>query len=144
MKERELSQKDTRTKVEKLMSSIKTMFLATNGSHGHPNLRAMMPVKIEGTDTVWFITALESSKIIELVKNNKAAIYGFSPNTMAEFRLWGNVSILDDHASRKYIWSDDLKKYFPAGVDDPAMRVLRFDVVSGLYAKDNKSGLFSN
>ncbi len=144
MKERELSPKDARAKVEKLMSNVGTMFFATNGSHGHPNVRAMMPVRLDGTETVWFTTSLESSKLIELVKDNKAAIYGYAPNTMAEFRLWGNVTILDDHESRRHIWTDELKKHFPGGADDPSMRVLRFDVVSGLYYKDGKSGLFSN
>ena len=144
MKERELSSKETRAKIEKLMSNVGTMFFATNGSHGHPNVRAMMPIRIDGTDTVWFATSLESSKLIELVKDSKAAVYGYSPNTMAEFRLWGNVAILDDYESRKRVWSDELKKYYPGGVDDPTMRILRFDVVSGLYAKDNKSGIFSN
>ena len=144
MKERELSPKETRAKIEKLMSNVSTVFLATNGSHGHPNVRAMMPVRVDETNAVWFTTTLESSKLIELVKNDKAAVYGYSPNTMAEFRLWGNVTILDDPESRKHIWADELKKYYPGGVDDPSMRVLRFDVVSGLYAKDNKSGIFSN
>jgi general stress protein 26 len=143
MKERELSHKDARARVEKLLAGAKTVFLATNGSHGHPNVRAMMPAKIEGADTVWFVTSLESSKIIELVKDNKAAIYGCAPNTLAEFRLWGEIAILDDHESRKYVWHDEMKKHF-SGIDDPDMRVLRFNVVSGLYAKEGKSGIFSN
>ena len=144
MKERELTQKEARAKVEKLMANVETMFFATNGSHGHPNIRAMMPVRIDGTQAVWFATSLESSKLIELVKDNKAAIYGYAPNSMAEFRLWGNVTILDDHESRHLVWTDELKEHFPEGADDPILRVLRFDVVSGLYYKDGKSGLFSN
>jgi general stress protein 26 len=144
MKERELSQKDAKAKAEKLLAGAKTVFLATNGSHGHPNVRAMMPVKIEGADTVWFATSLESSKIIELVKDNKAAIYGYTPNnSLAEFRLWGEIAILDDHESRKYIWREEMKKHF-SGIDDRNMRILRFNVVSGLYAKEGKSGIFSN
>jgi general stress protein 26 len=143
VKEREIPQKEARAKAEKLLSGIKTVFLATNGSHGHPNLRAMMPLLFEGVQTLWFSTELESSKIIELVKDNKAAVLGYSPRSMSEFRLWGSVKILDDMASRKHVWTDYLKEHFPGGAQDPNLRVLRFDAVSGLFnSKDGKSGIF--
>ncbi|MDR1944301.1 MAG: pyridoxamine 5'-phosphate oxidase family protein, partial [Synergistaceae bacterium] len=72
MKERKLSQKDARGKAEKLLSDTKTVFLASNGSHGHPNLRAMAPLSFEGVENLWFATSLESSKILELIKDSKA------------------------------------------------------------------------
>ncbi|MDR3254950.1 MAG: pyridoxamine 5'-phosphate oxidase family protein [Synergistaceae bacterium] len=139
-----LSQKEARTKAEKLLSGTKTVFLATNGSHGHPNVRAMMPLVYEGVETLWFSTSLESSKIIELVKDNKAAVFGYSQRAKAEFRLWGEIAILDDLVSRKRIWTDELKEQFPEGVNDPDLRVLRFNVVSGLFTgKDGKNGIFT-
>lgn len=144
MKERELTQREARTKAEKLLSGAKAVYLGTNGSHGHPNVRAMMPVRIDGIERIWFSTALDSSKIIEMVKDDKAVIYGYSPRSMAEFRLWGNIVILEDAASRKKIWNDELKKHFEGGVNDPNLRVLRFDVVSGMYCnKEGKSALFT-
>lgn len=144
MKERELTQKDAMAKAAKLLSAAKTVFLATNGSHGHPNLRAMKPLVVEGAAVIWFSTSVGSSKIIELVKDEKAAIYGYSARTTAAFRLWGTIAILDDAASRKHIWTDSLKDHFPGGVNDSSLRVLRFNVVSGVYVgKDGKSGIFS-
>ena len=144
MKERELTQREARTKAEKLLTSAKAVYLATNGSHGHPNVRAMMPARIDGIGKIWFSTALDSSKIIELVKDDKAVVYGYSSRSMAEFRLWGNITILVDVASRKKIWNDALKKYFEGGMNDPNLRVLRFDVVSGMYCnKERKSAIFT-
>lgn len=142
MKERELTEKEARTKVEKLLSTVDTVYLATNGSHGHPNIRPMMPVKIDGVEKIWFCTDLESSKIIELIKDSKAAISGHSPKSMAEFRLWGSMHILDDAASRQYVWNEELESQY-TGEDDPTMRVLRFDVISGMYNNKGKSGIFT-
>ena len=142
MKERELTDKETRSKVEKLLSAVDAVYLATNGSHGHPNIRPMMPVRVDGVEKIWFCTALESSKIIELVKDSKAAISGHSPKSMAEFRLWGSMHILDDAVSRQYVWNEALSAYF-TGEDDPNMRVLRFDVISGMYNNKGKSGIFT-
>ena len=143
MKEREIPQKEARAKAEKLLSGIKTVFLATNGSHGHPNVRAMMPLLFEGVETLWFSTHLESSKIMELVKDDKAAVFGYSSRSLSEFRLWGNVKILDDLVSRKHVWTDALKERFPGGAQDPNLRILRFNAVSGLFSgKDGHSGIF--
>jgi general stress protein 26 len=143
MKEREFSQKEARARAEKLLSGSKTVFLATNGSHGHPNLRAVTPLSLNGVGEIWFATALDSSKIIELVKSDKAVVYGYSPRSMSAFRLWGNVTILEDGESRNHIRRDDLKEHFPDGADDQNLRVLRFSVLSGMYTgKDGKSGVF--
>ena len=81
MKEREISQKDAMDKAAKLLSGAKTVFLATNGSHGHPNLRAMAPLVVEGAAAIWFGTSVEFSKIIELVKDEKAVIGGTRPSS---------------------------------------------------------------
>lgn len=142
MKDHQWTPKEARTKAEKLLASVKTTFMATNGSYGHPNVRAMRPIRIEGCERVWFTATLESSKIIELIKDSRATLYGSAANR-SEFRLWGNVSVLDDPESRAFVWNDELKKFFEGGPEDPLLRVLRFDVVSGMYrGKEGKKGNF--
>ncbi|GHV29388.1 hypothetical protein FACS1894167_08620 [Synergistales bacterium] len=145
MKEETYNAKDAQEKAYKLLfGGANPLFLATNGSHGHPNIRAMKPLYMDGVKSIWFATALESSKIIELIKCEKAVIYGYSSKTLAEFRLWGSAVILDDAESRKLVWNDNLKEFFTEGMSDPNMRVLRFDTLSGVYSgKDGKDGTFT-
>lgn len=145
MKSMELSAKEAREKAEKLLEKAKAVFLATNGSHGgHPNLRAMVVAKSEGIVRMWFCTSLGSDKILELVKDDKATIYGYSPRTMTEFRLWGSIVILDDPESKKHVWNDAFKEHFPGGVNDPDLRILRFDANNGVYSTpDGKNGQFT-
>lgn len=145
MKDAEMPAAEAREKAEKLLEKSKTVWVATNGSHGgHPNVRAMTPSLVEGSARMWFCTSLDSGKIIELIKDNKATIYGYSPRNLAEFRLWGTVEILDDHESRRHAWREDFKEHFPEGADDPNMRVLRFEASNGFYrGPGGKSGGFS-
>lgn len=142
VEELELTPEQTRGEVTKLLRSSQAVFVATNGSHGHPNVRAMLPVKCDGAERVWFATSLESSKIIELVKDDKAAIYGCSFDTHDEFRLWGKISVLDDKESRESVWNEKLTAHFK-DAEDPDMRVLRFDVISGSFSSSDRSGLFT-
>lgn len=145
VKSTEISAKEAREKAEKLLDKAKVVFLATNGSHGgHPNLRAMVVAKNEGVVRVWFCTSLGSDKILELVKDDKATLYGYATRAMTEFRLWGSVEILDDMESKKHAWNDEFKEYFPGGVNDPDLRVLRFDARNGVYnTPGGKGGSFT-
>jgi general stress protein 26 len=146
METSEMSSTEVKERVSKILSSAKTVYLGTNGSHGHPNVRAMFPVKAEGAQTLWFATDLESSKIIELKYDNKAVIYASAPRYAGECRLWGYVDILEDSASRKAVWSDELKKHLPAeNAGSPRLRVLRFNVSNGNYrGKGGETGGFRN
>jgi general stress protein 26 len=106
----------------------------------------MTPARVEGTACIWFVTDLESSKIIELIKDSKAVIYASAPRLVAECRLWGSVDILDDPASKKLVWRDEFKKHlFPDGASLSRLRVLRFNVSNGVYSgKGGRGGEFKN
>ena len=137
MKKTETDTNDVTTKTAKLLAGAKTVYLATNGSHGHPNLRAMAPVKVEGVKTIWFVTIAGSCKVSELQNDKHAVVYVEIPRMGGECRFWGYVEVLDDKESRKEVWNDKVKEYFPEGVNSPNMKVLRFDVTNGIYTNKN-------
>jgi general stress protein 26 len=138
-------QKNKITKAEakersaKILSGVKTVYLATNGSHGHPNLRAMTIARVSGVKTIWFAAAAGSSKFAELERDGKAVVYASDSRKTAECRLWGYVEIFDDPESKKIVWRDELEKFlFVEGIESPDVRALRFTVTSGIYR--NKTG----
>jgi general stress protein 26 len=146
VKANEIDKNETKGKVAKILSGAKLVYLGTNGSHGHPNIRAMSPAQVVGTETVWFVTDFESSKIAELAQDNKAVLYAAAPRNAGECRLWGHIDILDDPESRKLVWKDEFKEFFfEEGIDSPRLRVLLFHVSNGvLYGKNGKIGEFNN
>jgi general stress protein 26 len=146
MKTNSLSAKEARAKTERILSGAKVVYMATNGSHGHPNVRAMTPAKIDGTETVWFVTGANSSKFAELARDDKSVVYAAAPRGSGECRIWGLVEILDDKASRKIAWRDEFAEHFPdGGIDSPDLRVLRFNVSNGMYCgKTGQKGEFKN
>ena len=137
MKKTENGANEVIEKTTKLLAGAKKVYMATNGSHGHPNLRAMAPIKVEGANIIWFTAFAGSSKILELQNDNHAVIYFDAPRMAGEFRLWGFVEILDDMESRKKVWNDITAQHFPDGIESPNLRVLRFDTVNGTYTNKN-------
>jgi general stress protein 26 len=137
MKNGELTKKEVLEKAAKLLESAKCVYMATNGENGHPNLRALETTRAEGAKTLWFVSDEESSKVQELLRDDKAVIYVPAARGAGEARFWGNVEVLDDMASKKKVWSDELTEHFPGGIESPNIRVLRFKVSNGIYADKN-------
>ncbi|MDR1578739.1 MAG: pyridoxamine 5'-phosphate oxidase family protein, partial [Synergistaceae bacterium] len=107
MKNGELTKKEILEKASRILETAKCVYMATNGENGHPNLRALVTAKVEGAKTLWFVADEESSKVQELLRDDKAVIYAPAARGAGEARFWGNVEILDDMASKKKVWSDE-------------------------------------
>ena len=105
----------------------------TFGLDGWTNLRILAIANHDGIDTLWFATTVTEKKVAELKANPKAVVYGYDPQSMAEFRLFGNVELLSDSASRRKAWREDFIQYFPEGVDSPTMIVIKFTTDHGQY-----------
>ena len=128
-----LNAADAKSRILQVLQKNPFVSLATFGADDWPNVRVLLVAANDGADSIWFATETHSSKIGELQKNPKAAIYGFDMEAMTEFRLFGNVELLSDSASRRKIWRDDFIQHFPDGVDSPTMIVLRFNTDHGFY-----------
>jgi general stress protein 26 len=132
-----LTKKEIAEKASKMLEAVKCVYMATNGENGHPNLRALVTARVEGIKALWFVSDEESSKVQELLRDDKAVIYAPAARGAGEVRFWGNVEILDDMASRKKVWGDEAAAHFPDGIESPSVRILRFKISNGIYVDKN-------
>lgn len=129
-----LTSAEAKEKSAQVLQQLPFVSMATLGTDGFPDLRMMAVAARDGMETLWFGTSTDAKKVTQLKANPNAVIYGYHPETMREFRIFGKIELLNDSASRKKIWHDDFLQYFPEGVDSPTLVVLRFDVDHGEYA----------
>jgi general stress protein 26 len=134
MSQTALDPAETQSRILQMLNKDPFVFLATFGDT-YPDVRAMQVAAKDGADTIWFATETGSSKIAQLRKNPKAAIYGYADSTkeMREFRLFGTVELLSDSASRQKIWQDDFIQHWSDGIDSPTMIVVRFNTERGIF-----------
>ncbi len=133
MTPKQLNPTEAKTQTLALLEKTPFVAFATNGQGGWPDVRVLLVAAKDGVETFWFATDIDSPKIGELRKDPKAVIYGYEVEGMAEFRLFGTVTLLTDAAARRKIWQDDFVRHFPGGIDAPNMMVLRFDTDHGFY-----------
>lgn len=133
---------EARTKAEAILRSLPGLSVATNGENGYPDLRALAIGHVDDVQTIWFSTSSCSKKLKELAADPRATLYGFDMQSMGEFRLFGSFEVRTDTESRKKVWKDEYKAYWPDGIDSPNMTVLKFTTKSGIYASFGETGTF--
>jgi len=99
---------------------------------GYPNIKAMLkPREHDGVKTFYFTTNTSSMRVAQYRKDPKASVYFFDERFFQGVMLKGKMSVLTDAATKKKIWRDGDKMYYPKGVTDPDYCVLKFSAQSG-------------
>lgn len=107
--------------------------LGTNGDDGYPNIKAMLKTENEDLKVIWFSTNTSSRRVAQLNRDSRACVYFVDFDQMKGLMLVGNVEVLQDIESKKWLWREGFERYYPLGVTDPDYSVLRFTPRWGNY-----------
>lgn len=116
-----------------LVKKSKIAMLGNSDDNGFPNIKAMLNLKTEGLEKIWFSTNTSSKRVSLLRKNEKACVYYVDSESFEGLMLVGNIEVLQDEESRKMLWFDGCEKYYPLGINDPDYSVLCFSTQRGNY-----------
>lgn len=127
-------------KIRSLIDKSGSCFFVTqanlNGSH------KSRPMAVQKTDTsghVWFLSAKDSMKNMELEQNKNVTLY-FQGSSYSDFLELNGYAILNyDREKIEELWDPTIKAWFTEGIDDPRISVIQFIPDSGYYW-DNKHG----
>ena len=120
----------------KLVKRSKICMLGTMGEEGYIDMRAMLNLKQRGLQQIWFSTNTSSKKIDQIKKDPRACVYYVDETNFEGLRLTGRIQILQDSRSRKMLWSEGFKIYYPLGLNDPDYTVLKFTAQKASYYSD--------
>ncbi|MBG6111932.1 general stress protein 26 [Flavobacterium sp. CG_9.10] len=115
--------------VEKLIEMIKdvrTCMLITNEKNAE-NLsgRPMSIAKIDDDGTMWFFTKESSYKVDEIEESKKVSLAITNESSNNYLMIHGTASLVNDKAKMAALWSSIMKAWFPLGLDDPDMLLIK-------------------
>lgn len=111
-------------KIRTLLGKFDTAMLVTHDGDGPGRARPMAIAKIEVNCDLWFFTALHSGKTHE-IENDQNVLLVFQNDHRAYLSLAGRASLVVDRAQAAALWKDSYKTWFPGGVDDPELSLIR-------------------
>ena len=123
-------------KIKELVGKAKTCFFRTKDGHARP----MSVQKVDDEGTLWFLSARDSHKNLEVEDDPGVTVY-FQGSPHSYFlELRGHASISADRAKIEELWEPVMKTWFTEGIEDSRITVIRFRPVEGYYW-DTKHGM---
>ncbi|MDZ4796688.1 MAG: pyridoxamine 5'-phosphate oxidase family protein [Bryobacteraceae bacterium] len=124
---------DSVRKLGELIHEVKVAMLTTVEPDGQLRSR---PMATQGTDfdgQLWFFTALDSSKVDEVQREEHVNVAYSQPDKQIYVSVSGKASVSRDKAKLKELWNPIHKAWFPKGLEDPHLGLLCVDVDRAEY-----------
>lgn len=130
-------------KIRELLPSFQTTMLITRKEEGgalHVRPMGMLGDPTVFGGTLWFITDDRSRKLQE-IRNNPSVTLVFQNDQSSRYlQLEGNATVVSDKAKMRELYTPLMKAWFPRGLEDPNMTLLRVDAHGGSFW-DNPGGM---
>lgn len=128
-------------KLNELIKDIDFTMMTTIDTDGVLRSRPMSTQESEVTDALWFFTSDQTHKTEEIEKDNRVNLSYASPDDNAYVSVSGTAEIVKDKAKMEELWNPILKAWFPKGLDDPHICLLKVDVQQAEYWDSSSSTL---
>jgi len=126
-------------KVRALLPSFSAAMFVTKGVGG-ADLH-MRPLALAGDPsvfggTLWFLTDGRSRKIREMEQDPRVSLLFQNDRDGCYLQLDGTAAVVSDRAKIRELYTPIQRAWFPGGVDDPYLTLVRFDATNGSFWDD--------
>jgi len=133
---------DERDHLWSLIKDIRfAMFTARHGN-GHLHSRPMTTQNkgIDEDASLWFFMGAPSEPVADLASEPQVNVAYADPDADRYVSVSGTAAVVDDPAKKRALWSKMNEAWFPAGPDDPNLRLVQVKIVHASYwdVKDSK------
>ena len=119
------SHADGTKKVAERIKGIRFAMLTTQGADGTLRSRPMTTQERDFDGDLWFFTARDAPTAQDVGHNPQVNAAYANPDKNDWVSVAGEASLVDDPAKKRELWNDALKAWFPDGLDDPELVLLR-------------------
>lgn len=127
------SKSERMAKLRELIDDISICSLVTLDADGVMRARPMATQQLDENSELWFYVHDDSAKIDNVRVHPQVCVSYADPGKNSYVSVSGTAELVHDKVKIKELWNPTLKAWFPKGVDDPELALLRVDVVSAQY-----------
>jgi len=119
-------------KLNELIEGIDFCMLTTMDG-GYLRSRPMSTQKFEFNGDLWFFTSDDTHKMDEIKADNRVNVAYSKPDDNCYVSVSGSGEMVKDRAKIEELWSPILKAWFPEGLGDPHLCLLKVSVEQAEY-----------
>ena len=120
-------------KLAELVEDIRICMLTTVDTDGTPWSRPMATQEVAFGGDLWFFSRDDSEKVEHIERNRKVGVAFAHPGRQDYVTMAGTALIVKDRQKAEELWSEPLKAWFPKGLDDPHLRLIKVEVDRAEY-----------
>src|SRR4051812_18388086 len=131
--ETKLNDLDAIAKFRELANDVNICMFTTIGEDGEVSSRPMFTSSIDEEGNVWFFTNEFSGSINEVSKDNLVHLIYSHPGKNIYLDVKGTCSLVIDHKKMEDLWSPELKNWFPEGLADGKICLVKVSTESAHF-----------
>lgn len=116
-----------------MIDSIEIAMFTSVGEDGTLHSRPMTVQDVQEDGTVWFFTSEASSAAYESEEDCRVNVSYVDAKRSVFVSISGSASLCDDREKMAQLWDPRLSAWFPKGLDDPELRLLRVEIDRAEY-----------
>ncbi|HVG28175.1 MAG TPA: pyridoxamine 5'-phosphate oxidase family protein [Pyrinomonadaceae bacterium] len=120
-------------KLAEMIREIDFAMLTTAEEDGSLRSRPMSTQRREFDGDLWFFTRASAPKVGEIEREHQVNVSYAAPQDQRYVSVSGRATVVRDRAKIEELWSPELKAWFPGGLDDPDIALLRVAVERAEY-----------
>ena len=120
-------------KINELIKDVRIAMLTTADENGVLRSRPMATQKTEFDGDLYFFTKEHSPKMDEVEKDHNVNVAYSNPDKQHYVSLSGTAKIINNRAKIEELWSPELKAWFPDGLEDPELSLLKIETSQAEY-----------
>ncbi len=128
---------DQKEKIKKLRELIKDIdigMLTTIDEDGSLHSRPMSTnSQVEFDGDLWFFANASSHKVTEVEHDQHVNVSFCDPHKQRYVSISGQATLVRDRNKIQELWKPELKAWFPQGVDEPDIALLKVEVEKAEY-----------
>lgn len=129
----EQGQQDANKKLWELIKAVEFGMLTTVDEDGTLRSRPMATQKVEFDGDLWFFSYAGSPKAGEIQHDHQVNVSFADPDNNVWVSVSGVGSVVRDRKKMEELWNPILKAWFPKGLDEPDIALLKVDVTKAEY-----------
>jgi general stress protein 26 len=119
-------------KLWRMVQDIKIAMLTTRDGEVLRS-RPMECVQAEPSGTLWFFTGATSPKTGEVDGEHEVALAFIDKAAQNYVSISGRATVVRDRAKARALWTEEQRVWYPDGLDDPELALLRVNVEQAEY-----------
>jgi general stress protein 26 len=124
-----------RSKVEKIKTAMLTTFTFDGGFYSRP----MGTAEVDADGNIWFYTNEFSDKVEGISVDNMVSLTYSDKDNNTYLSIKGKACLVDDWTKMEELWNPFVNTFFPQGLDDPKITLLKVETTELEYWESSSS-----